>query len=333
MHDNNGNIAEADASTALFRLFPNYAGTAKNAFGKYPLSFMELNRPTGKYVSRFLLRELNLLTRKHSIVLLGNACIPGYFFPQLETGKGLEQFDRQLKTECGVFIANLAATQGKIPGTVTFEAEPFMLLDIPASWKSFKDYLAAMTSKYRLRVKKALDVSSHLEKIAMHGENLNESDYKIFTKLLTDTLKEKTLALNNDLGGILHRFAEHFGKNYRIFTYKINHVTIGFISCTIEGGVLTAWHVGYESGQAKDLHLYQRMLCDLVALGIKEKVKQINFGRTATEIKSTLGAKPFENDYVVFIKNGLVFQLVKLYRKYFYRKKEAVIRSPFKSTE
>lgn len=328
-------IAEKSAfknpqNAGLFRLFPNYAGTARNQFGEYPLSFLELSRPTGKYVSRFLIRELNIITRRHSIVIIGNSCAPGYFFPTLEANRGMEQFKRHVNQPCGIFIANVLSETPTSQHTVEFEAEPFMVLQISPLWKTFEDYLDAMHSKYRVRAKKAMAASSALEMKTYSGENIPQDIFTQCEVLLRNTLKEKTLALNKDLGGIMHRFGEYFGEDMQYNVYSQHGRIMGFITCTIRDGNLIAWHVGYESGEARDLHIYQRMLYDLVEIGITQKCSTINFGRTATEIKSTLGAKPVKNKFVVYVKNKVLKKLIDFYRNRYFRPADYIIRHPFK---
>ena len=55
---------------------------------------------------------------------------------------------------------------------------------------------------------------------------------------------------------------------------------------------LDAHFIGIDYSKNKEFGVYTRILNDYVRLGIETKAKQINLGRTASEIKSTLGAKP-----------------------------------------
>ena len=53
-----------------------------------------------------------------------------------------------------------------------------------------------------------------------------------------------------------------------------------------------AHFIGIDYSKNKEFAIYPRILNDYVRLGIETKSNQINLGRTASEIKSTLGAKP-----------------------------------------
>lgn len=319
-----------ESEISLFGLFPNYAGKATNSFGDYPLSYLELSRPTGRYVSRFLLRQLNILTRRHSILIIGNTCAPGYFFPRLEPNKGLEQFTRDAKKSCGIFIANVHQDQVVADDAVVFEAEPFMILNIRKNWQSFQDYLNDMLSKYRVRANKVFQMSSELQMEKIFADEMETALLQRCAMLLQQTLKEKTLAMNTNLQGILHRFSDHFGPNMQFRMYKKENEIVGFISCSIQNQNLIAWHVGYEANIARETHIYQRMLYDLVDEAIKNNCTCINFGRTATEIKSTLGAEPMPNKFVVFAKNRLMQAGLRYFKRKHYKPAEYTIRRPFK---
>lgn len=55
---------------------------------------------------------------------------------------------------------------------------------------------------------------------------------------------------------------------------------------------LDAHFIGIDYSKNKEFGIYTRILNDYVRLGIETKSTQINLGRTASEIKSTLGAQP-----------------------------------------
>jgi hypothetical protein len=321
-------LPETDFS--LYRLFPNYAGKVQNKFGSFPLSFMELSKPTGKYVSRLLMREVNILTRRHSVVLIGNSCAPGYFFPQLEPDKGIAQFKRESHDTCGVFVANVPSEAVVSEDAVCFEAEPFMILRLREQWKNFEDYLSAMQSKYRVRAKKVLELSEPLQLEIYDAENLPEAILDSCAVLLHETLKEKTLAMNKNLRGMLQCFAGHFGGRIQFRVYRKNGIVVGFITCTQLGDRMLAWHLGYDASQAKELHIYQRMLYDLVRDAISQGCCSVNFGRTATEIKSTIGAEPMENKFVVYARNPFMRKLLHFYKRRYFKPASYTLRRPFK---
>ena len=73
------------------------------------------------------------------------------------------------------------------------------------------------------------------------------------------------------------------------------------------------------------------MMYDLIQYSIFNKKKTINIGRTATEIKSTLGAVPIENSFVLFTKSIILRFLLNLYTNYIHKTQVYTLRNPFKT--
>jgi hypothetical protein len=79
----------------------------------------------------------------------------------------------------------------------------------------------------------------------------------------------------------------------------------------------------------KSLAIYPRILNDYVRLGIEKQVSSINLGRTASEIKTTIGANPLELSCYIKHKNPFINALIK---PFFRRIKVKAFKqhSPFK---
>ena len=75
------------------------------------------------------------------------------------------------------------------------------------------------------------------------------------------------------------------------------------------------------------------MMYDLIEYSILNKKKSINIGRTATEIKSTLGAVPIENSFVLFTKSRALRYFLNFYTKNIHKAPNYIIRNPFKAAE
>jgi hypothetical protein len=88
---------------------------------------------------------------------------------------------------------------------------------------------------------------------------------------------------------------------------------VGFISGLIEGNSLDAHFVGIDYNLNKEYAIYQRILYDYVRIGIDYKLKSINFGRTASEIKSSIGAVPKELTMYVRHKKTIPNKLLKVF--------------------
>ena len=64
---------------------------------------------------------------------------------------------------------------------------------------------------------------------------------------------------------------------------------------------LDAHFVGINYEYNREYAVYQRMLYDYIQIAIENRLQQINFGRTASEIKSSVGAEP-QNLTIYFIR-------------------------------
>lgn len=312
---------------SIFHVFPNYSGSITINGKLYPTSAMELSRPTGKHINRLLLKTFNAISRKGIIRTIGNACAPGLIFPQLVSGKGIEQFDSG-NVKCQFVVANILG-YAQYPDAVTVEAEPFMILPIRSTWNSYDDYLADFSSKYRVRAQKVFTDSQSIEKRILHTQAPNEW-IAACGSLLHQSLQKKTVAVGKNLPELLHCYYKALGPNFRVFGYYLDEKLVGFITCIIDGKHLFAMHLGMNETLDSNYKLYQRMLSDLVDLAINEKATIVNFGRTGTEIKSTLGAIPVQNSFVIFTRSKWLLSIFRYYVSRFRKKNLYIIRKPFK---
>jgi hypothetical protein len=74
--------------------------------------------------------------------------------------------------------------------------------------------------------------------------------------------------------------------------YFLNEKLVGFHTLLLNGSVLETYFLGYDEYVQKEKMLYLNMLYNMTKFGIENQFKKIIFGRTALEIKSSIGAKP-----------------------------------------
>ena len=80
--------------------------------------------------------------------------------------------------------------------------------------------------------------------------------------------------------------------NFIVKGYFLNGTLVGFLSAMKNSTNLDAHFIGIDYTKNKAYAIYPRILNDYVRIGIETKSGQINLGRTASEIKSTLGSQP-----------------------------------------
>lgn len=296
--------------------------------GKISLYIPEFSKPTGKYVSRLFLRIFNTSLRRGSLVFAGNPCTPGISVLEQEQEAEIREINKQKGIR--TVVCNYWGTSENADGIV-FQAEPFMLLKMRKDWHSGEDYKQAMLSKYRVRVNKALQCSQHLMSAWFEGNHLSEEKIGIMTQLLSATLANKTLALPPDLKSLIKGFCREYGSDYQtVFCTDNEGNILGFLSAVKQGDKVFAMHIGYEAEFAREFHLYQRLMLDLIEKFAGIGIKEIHLGRTATEIKSTLGAEPIENSIVIYTQSIWLTFVLKIYKRFFFRPRTYTLRHPFR---
>lgn len=212
---------------------------------------------------------------------------------------------------------------------ITVESD--MGLQLRDEWHSIEDYLSAMSSKYRVRAKKVFSLCAengvthkelNADEIAAHSADIyslykkvmGNADFKL-AELTQDYFYKQKLQLPND---------------YKLFAYYRQGQMIGFISAFHIGRRVEVHYTGMNHEVTKPIHLYQHMMYDMVAYGIQHRAEKLHFGRTAPEIKSTIGATPAPMYGYLKHRSGVFNTLfTKPYTRNL-KPKQYELRSPFK---
>jgi hypothetical protein len=91
-----------------------------------------------------------------------------------------------------------------------------------------------------------------------------------------------------------------------------------------------AFFVGFDPELRKTHAIYQRMLVEFICLGIERRSKRVNMGRTALEIKSSVGALPRRLMCEVRFRNPLFHAVVNRYTQG-YNPVAPKLRQPWKA--
>ncbi len=169
--------------------------------------------------------------------------------------------------------------------------EPTMLLPIDPAWRSFDDYLASLASKYRVKAKRTYKGSQQLVVRELSAHELvrrrprleqlysavvERADYRL-GKLGVDTLVNLRRELDDEL---------------LVQGYYLGDELVGFMTGLADGDTLEAQLVGFDYGLNREHFIYPRMLYDYLRAALARGLRRVNYGRTAGEIKSTVGAVP-----------------------------------------
>lgn len=203
----------------------------------------------------------------------------------------------------------------------SFKADPLMVVE--NKWSSVEDYVASFKKKYRTRYRKILQQCGAL----IFKEISLEEDFDTCQKLYANTLAPKVAALPEDLGSLLLGYRNWFGDQYKIVAAYGNDELVAFIGYMEDGNVLRAMHFGASEGAPKEV--YSGLMYEVIRRGIDQNCKEINLGRTATEIKSTYGAVARENYFSFHTKKRSLQVALRLAGR-FYSPKSYTMRAPFK---
>ncbi|NVK53367.1 MAG: N-acetyltransferase [Flavobacteriaceae bacterium] len=212
----------------------------------------------------------------------------------------------------------------------SFTVEPNMVLTINESWTCFQDYLDSLKTKFRIKAKRALKLSSDLVVKDSSAENIKAIIPEI-TQLYQKVVENATFNLGNFNVATYISLKKKLGDNYIVKTYWADHKLVGFMSGMITNNSLDAHFVGIDYSLNKELAIYQRMLYDYVAIAINKNLKTINFGRTASEIKSSVGAVPQDLTCYIRHKKSLTNTFLKPFLNYI-EPKPFKQKYPFKTT-
>jgi predicted N-acyltransferase len=180
-----------------------------------------------------------------------------------------------------------------------------MVLHLDESWSNFDDYIEALSSKYRVRVRRAFKKAKRIVKREFTTQDLQIHHDKIieYYRDIAENASFNLFILNPDYFISVKR---HLGDRFRIFGYFEGEKLIAFYSLMINGDEIEAHFLGYEEDTNRHYQLYLNMLLDMIDMGIALGMKRIIYGRTATEIKSSVGARPEMMYFYLQVQNAIL---------------------------
>ena len=208
------------------------------------------------------------------------------------------------------------------------DTQPNMIMEIPDTWGDLDGYLASLKSKYRVRAKKALKEAAHLERVELNADEI---------EAIEDYLHQLYLKVVEDVGfnlfvlakGYFTELKRAFGDKFRLWVYKDKGVVISFFTVFEDGNTLDAHFLGYDPEVNHQYKLYMNMLLTMIDLAARKGFRELQLSRTATEIKSSVGAKGVEMwAYMRHPKKSLNWLIPKAYN-FFKPNLSWVPRDPF----
>ena len=195
-------------------------------------------------------------------------------------------------------------------GYSEINVEPNMIVQLDLKWKTFEDYKNILKSKYRVKANKA-DSSSSSLKTRLFTEHDFETYKEELQALYQNTIDNASFnAQVLNLNTYIHLRAS-FKDDFIVKAYFLEDKLVGFLTALVNKNTLDAHFIGLDYRLNKSHAIYPRILNDYVRLGIEKQVSSIDLGRTASEIKTTIGAIPLELSCYIKHKNPFLNSLIK----------------------
>jgi hypothetical protein len=189
-----------------------------------------------------------------------------------------------------------------------FLGEPNMIVNI--NWKTFDEYLNAMSKKYRNRAKNIIKKGTELQRKSFSASDIKNNAEQI-QLLYNNVLHKATFRMASLSAKYFIEMKNVMQDKFNFIAYYNNEELIGFRSSFFLEESIEAHFIGINYQVNKELELYQNMLYDYVRETIDNNLPQLILGRTASEIKSTVGAEAYQLTCYIRHRNPLSNHLIK----------------------
>jgi hypothetical protein len=212
---------------------------------------------------------------------------------------------------------------------LNFKAQPGMMLQISPNWKSLEDYTQNLFKKYRDQFKRSRKKGEVFTKKIFDLDDLRKYEEKMHELYLN--------VANHAPFNTFFLPSKHFielkiqlGNHFHVCAYFLEDELVGFNSIILNHPIVETYFLGYEEQVQKDGMLYLNMLYDMLEFGILRNYPIINYGRTAMEIKSSIGAKPVWFDSYMMHQNTWINRFLAKFYHLLEPKVDWKERHPFK---
>ena len=300
-----------------------------------PKELLSYVRTKGTLGKSFVRRVIQFFVQNRRVRILVNGCpnLTGDFRfvskpDSIDETEAFTAAIRQLSHAIdfdAVIVKDISAPLKKTPFEFKkFQVDPNMV--VKNAWKTMPAYVAAMRTKYRQRYQSTLKKSAGIS--AQKLSFIQIVDYKDeLNALFRNVVRLDKFNLEQIAEDYFIRLAQM--PEFSLYGYFAGERLVGFRSSIDAGEKLIAHYVGFDEQVNSEQKIYQRMLFDYVEEGIAKKAAEIHLGRTALEIKSTVGAE--REDYtLLFHSDNWFYRTVGNYYVSRLRATEFEARSPFR---
>lgn len=210
-----------------------------------------------------------------------------------------------------------------------FNTQPNMILELPSHWKTNEDYVASFSKKYRDQYKRAHKKCDGVEFRELSYTEIVAQEERIYElyHYVAKNAPFNTFFLAKDH---FSTFKKQLQDQFVICGYFLDEKLVGFHTLLLNGDVLETYFLGYDDQIQKEKMLYLNMLYNMTKFGIENQFSKIIFGRTALEIKSSIGAEPVMMSGFIYHTNKWINKHIKKIFKNLEPELDWQQRHPFK---
>jgi hypothetical protein len=311
-----------------------------------------LNDEVGEITSKRIKLFERYIDKNKSDVLMrlftcGNNLISGkYGF------KFLSSISESKATEIVLALTDVIAKEEKLRGTISatlikdfesplepselleeqkytgFSVEPNMEAHIPKGVTTLSEYLSLFSKKYRNRAKGIFKAAESITIKELTADELKTQQVNIYA-LYENIYKRAKFKLLKLPPTYFEQCKRFFPNHFFVYGFYNNGELVAFSSGFTMHGMVEAHYIGLNYEANKTYELYQNILYKFIEKAAIEGLTKVNFGRTAAEIKSTVGAVPQHLMCYIRPQNTVSRMIQKPFIR-FLQPQEWIQRNPFK---
>lgn len=213
------------------------------------------------------------------------------------------------------------------------QAQPNMIFRIRDTWISPENYVADFNKKYKRRYKTARKKSHDITRKELHLDGIEHFSTKIYKlyENVSDNAGVNSFKLHKNH---FYQLKKELQDDFNVYGYFLGEELIGFYSLIKNFDKLETYFLGYNQELQHQYQMYLNMLFDMASFGIEHQYSEVVFARTAMEIKSSIGAQPFNMYiYLKHTNNFIANTILKLVVKYANPVRDWDERHPFESVK
>jgi predicted N-acyltransferase len=174
-----------------------------------------------------------------------------------------------------------------------FKVDPNMILKIRPEWNSFEAYLNAMNTKYRKKALSVIKQGAGLERRSLTATEI-KSNFDRIQLLYLNVANKAKVRINHFDATYFLQLKLNLKEGFELIAYYLDGDIVGFSTIIFWGDNCEAHSIGINYDLNSEFAIYQNILYDDVKIAIANKKSKLILGRTAMEMKSNIGAEPFE---------------------------------------